>query len=583
MMLAASMRNMAANKALARGQEIGIASRATYTEQAKKGTTWTMQNGKKTHWKVDDPLVLEALEALHFTGYDNPAMKAAGIMKRALTFGVTVSPVFRIRNLLRDTLQTSAIASDASANPLKNLREGWKLTGRENDTMAQLMAGGGAVRFGSFNDGAQADAARRMIAQGFKDSQILDTPQKLQDFFGKAWRWYQETGDRSETINRAAVYRNVLEKTGSHLQASFAARDLMNFTSMGSSAAVRALAQVVPFLNARLQGMDRLYRGAKQDPRRFATVAGYIGAASAFLYLLHADDEEYRALPDYVRDTYWPVKLGGVWAYIPKPFEVGALGTVVERATELMTAGSDYTIRDFKNTLFGVLGEQLSLNPMPQIARPALEAFFNYDIFRGQNIDSMADERLLAQERYGANTSAAAVAAGKITGQSPKRIEHLIRGYFGWLGAQALFVGDLMARPMMDMGASTRHDFTQINNWVVAGDLLKEAGSTGGKYTQRFYAMQREIEAIYATASLARRTGDADRYRQLMARPEMAARPMLQQAQRRMAQISSQMRAAMADKTMDARAKRLRIDALRRQREAIGRQVDARARAGSLG
>jgi len=358
MMLAASMRNMAANKALARGQEIGIASRATYSEQGKKGSTWTMQNGKKTHWKVDDPLVLEALEALHFTGYDNPAMKAAGIMKRALTFGVTVSPVFRIRNLLRDTLQTSAIASDAAANPLKNLREGRKLTGRENDTMAQLMAGGGAVRFGSFNDGAQADAAKRMIAQGFKDSQILDTPQKLQDFFGKAWRWYQETGDRSETINRAAVYLNVLEKTGSHLQASFAARDLMNFTSMGSSAAVRALAQVVPFLNARLQGMDRLYRGAKQDPRRFATVAGYIGAASAFLYLLHADDEEYRALPDYVRDTYWPVKLGGVWAYIPKPFEVGALGTVVERATELMVAGSDYTIRDFKNTLFGVLGEQ---------------------------------------------------------------------------------------------------------------------------------------------------------------------------------------------------------------------------------
>jgi len=192
-----------------------------------------MQDGKKTHWKVDDPLVLEALEALHFGGYDNPAMKAAGIMKRALTFGVTVSPVFRIRNLLRDTLQTSAIASDASANPLKNLKDGWKLTGKDSDTMAQLMAGGGAVRFGSFNDGAQAQAAKRMIAQGFKDGQILDTPEKLQSFFSRAWRWYQETGDRSETINRAAVYRNVLEKTGSHLQASFAARDLMNFHQHG--------------------------------------------------------------------------------------------------------------------------------------------------------------------------------------------------------------------------------------------------------------------------------------------------------------------------------------------------------------
>jgi len=55
---------------------------------------------------------------------------------------------------------------------------------------------------------------------------------------------------------------------------------------------------------------------------------------------------------------------------------------------------------------------------------------------------------------------------------------------------------------------------------------------------------------------------------------------MLQQAQRRMVQINQQMRAAMSDRTMDARAKRIRIEELRRQRENIGRQVDSRARAG---
>jgi len=194
--------------------------------------------------------------------------------------------------------------------------------------------------------------------------------------------------------------------------------------------------------------------------------------ASALLYLLQADDEEYKALPDYVRDTYWPVKLGGVWAYIPKPFEIGALGTVVERFTELATAGSDYQARDFRDTLVSVLGETLSLNPVPQIVKPAGEAWFNYDMFRNRPIDSMAMQPLLPEERFDANTSAAAVGIGRALEVSPQKVEHLVRGYFGWLGLQALSVGDLLARPFMDMGDNPRYDLGQVNNWPVLGDFL---------------------------------------------------------------------------------------------------------------
>ncbi|MDY0036719.1 MAG: LPD38 domain-containing protein [Zoogloea oleivorans] len=583
MMLTSSMRNMAANKALEQGATMGIAERVAVPAlavPAAKGGTWTMKDGQKVLWQVHDPMVEEALEALNFTGYNNPAMRAAGKFKHMLTIGVTISPTFRIRNLMRDALQAVATA-DVGYNPMKNAVEGWKLTSRDSDTMAQLMAGGGAVRFGAFNDGQQAEHAKRMIAMGIRDNQILSTPEKMKNFFRRLYDGYQETGDRAETINRAVIYQRVLAETGSHLEASFAARDLMNFTSMGSSAAIRALAQVLPFFNARLQGMDRLVRGAAADPRRFWSVAGVIGMASALLYLLQADDDEYKALPDYVRDTYWPVKMGGTWAYIPKPFEVGALGTVVERFTELMMAGDDYRAKDFRDTMVGVLTNTLALNPVPQIVKPIGEVWFNYDMFRGQAIDSMAMERLLPQERFNANTSAAAVGVGRALDVSPQKVEHMVRGYFGWLGTQALNVGDLMARPFMDMPASPRRDMTQVNNWLVAGDLFKEAGTTPSKYTERFYRVQREINAIYATASQARRLGDMEQYRELMSRPEMAARPMIVKANRQITEINQQMRAVMADRNMSVADKSRRLSELRTRRDGISRSVDERARQGA--
>ena len=582
MMLTASMRNMAANKALEQGRQMGIAQRVAVPAQAvpaSKGGTWTMQGGRKVLWQVSDPMVAEALEALNFTGYNNPAMRTAAKFKHMLTVGVTISPTFRIRNLARDVLQAMATA-DVGYNPMKNAVEGWKLTGKDSDTMAQLMAGGGAVRFDSFNDGDQASYAKRMVAMGVKDNQILDSAGKFKNFFRRLYDGYQETGDRAETINRAVVYQRALAAGKSHLEASFEARDLMNFTSMGSSAAIRALAQVLPFFNARLQGMDRLVRGAAADPRRFWSVAGTIGMASALLYLLQGDDEEYKALPDYVRDAYWPVKVGGVWAYIPKPFEVGALGTVVERFTELMVAGDDYKAKDFRNTMVGILGNTLQMNPVPQIIRPAGEAWFNYDMFRNQAIDSMAMQRLLPQERFNANTSAAAVGIGRALEVSPQKVEHLARGYFGWLGTQALNVGDLMARPFMDMPASPRRDMSQVNNWLVAGDLFKEVGTTPSKYGERFYRVQREINAIYATASQARNLGDMDQYRELMSRPEMAARPLVANASRQMTHFSQQMRAVMADRTMSVAEKSRRLGELRARRDEVARQVDERARAG---
>ncbi|MDQ2140924.1 LPD38 domain-containing protein [Alcaligenaceae bacterium B3P038] len=134
--------------------------------------------------------------------------------------------------------------------------------------------------------------------------------------------------------------------------------------------------------------------------------------------------------------------------------DLGAVCAIMERGTELAFAGDDYRLKDFGKTVASVLGDQLQMSPMPQMLKPYLEASFNYDSFRDRNIDTLSQERLPENDRYTSRTSAGAVALGKALGYSPQRIEHLVRGYFGWLGTQALSAADWAVRPALNMPAN---------------------------------------------------------------------------------------------------------------------------------
>lgn len=568
-LLSASMKNMAANNALAQAEGSGIANRV------EAGDVWTMIDGKRAYWEVADPGIVESLAALDFNGYNNAFMRAAGKTKRLLTMGVTIAPGFRIRNLVRDVVHAIAV-TDAGYNPLAIAIQGWKSSGKDSEMLSQMLAGGGAMRFGAFTDGDSGDVVRGMLRRHISPDQIITTAEGLQAAIGKSFEAYMDLGDRMENVSRAVVYDRAMKRTGSHLIASFEARDVMNFTSMGSSAATRAMAQVLPFFNARLQGLHKLGRGAKENPKRFLSTIGVIGMASALLYLLNADDDEYRALPDYVRDTYWPIKVGGRWLYVPKPFEVGAMATVIERFTEMAFAGNDYQARDFRDTVVSILVNNLSMNPVPQIILPSAEAWYNYDMFRDRPIDSMSMQRLLPEDRYDASTSAGAVVVGRALGVSPQKLEHLVSGYFGWIGIQALNVSDYIARSLVDFSESPKRDFNNVQNWFVVGDFVKE--DTPSKYVERFYAMQRDIDQIYATANYARASGDYERYRELMSDPSLQYRPLTRSAANRIALLNRQSRAVISDRNMTAEEKTQKLRAIRVATNAVARSVDEQVR-----
>ncbi|MFY2835820.1 LPD38 domain-containing protein [Achromobacter xylosoxidans] len=575
-LLSASMKNLAAQGALQEAEKLGIATRV---RQAERGSVRAMFAGQERHYQVSDPLVLNALTALHYVGSNDPFTKAARKFKHALTVGVTISPTFRVRNLLRDTIQAMAIDSNLSTNPLRNLVEGWKATGAESDTWRRLMAGGGAVRFGSFNDGNARNVKRLVDELGAHPDDVITSPAGMGRALRKAFDWYQETGDRSETINRAAIYQQARKAGRSHLEASYAARDLMDFTAGGTFSAVRMLSQVVPFFNARLQGMYKLGRGAAADPARFAAVTGAVAMASALLYLGMKDDDDYKQLPDWARNSFWITKLPGTdrFVYIPKPFEIGALGSVVERGTELAFGGDDFRLRDFGRTVGAILSEQLSMNPVPQLVKPAMEAAFNYDSFRERDIDSVGQQRLPAGDRFTASTSAGAVALGQALGLSPQRLEHLVRGYFGWLGTQALNVSDHLARPLSGLPENPRRDLSRLDNWFVVGDFVKESDPRSSKYIQRFYDEQREVNQVYAAFSQARELGDLERARELAGDDQMRLRALFKAADSQLRDVNLKIK-ALERASIPADEKRAQLDLLYRARNRLAALADQHAR-----
>ena len=182
------------------------------------------------------------------------------------------------------------------------------------------------------------------------------------------------------------------EKGGSHLEASFEAKDIMDYSMGGDWKAIRFLCETVPFLGARLVGLHRLGRGACENPKWFTAKAVTVAIASVLLYLHNRDREEFKELEQWDRDNYYHFFVGDRHYRMPKPFEVGAVfGTLPERLWEY---GLDRDGDLLAERLKFLLSETLSFNPTPQIIRPMAELYMDKNMFTGRSIVPMRLQRL---------------------------------------------------------------------------------------------------------------------------------------------------------------------------------------------
>ena len=583
--LSASMKNQAANASLQAAVKVNAAERLKANE---KGAVRVMEDGQPVYYAVTDPLLLDAISSIGYMGPKSKFLDVSRDFKNMLQFGVTISPAFKIRNLIRDSVSAMAI-SDLKKNPVANVIEGMNLTDKNNPYYMSALAGGAVFNFGSAYEGDQAKMIKRLLEMGVKDGAILDSPEKIKRALSMAWGKYQELGNKSEAANRMALYKQMRDKGMSHLEATFYARDLLDFSMQGSFPAFRLLTQVVPFLNARVQGLYKLgrdginptvrviYNTATGKPieasdkvraQSFSIVSAAVGLASMALYAAFKDDEEFKKRDDWDRDNFWWFRLPGMdYAFrIPKPFEIGAFGTIIERTMDqIYDEGAEG--KDFVKALERMATDTFAFN-LPQVIKPMVDIYANRDSFTGSPIESAGMERLSKAERMTDNTSPLAIALGGLSNiflpekmeLSPVQVDYLIKGYFGWMGAQASWVSHYAVMPFQE---GTKPD----NKWTdtLSAGFVRSLPSNQSRYVNAFYENAKEISQAYADMRHYAELGDAAKVEQIIQEKgdKIAMAKFYDKTAKDLSEIRKAIQAITADKTMDGATKREEVDRLK--------------------
>jgi len=544
-----------------------------YSSTMENPETFTvMRDGQIEKYQVDDPLYLSALQAIDPVELSG-VVNVLGMAKGLLTAGVTkFDPVFGLRNLARDVLSVQATQSQIKGyNPVK---VGARLLGnmhRELPHTKDLMAAG--AMFGGFDATSPVNVARQVRRLRGK-GRILKTAGETADVLASF-------NQRLERVTREEVYAQALAQGMSKAEAMHQSLNVINFSRTGNNITLRSIYAIVPFLNARVQGLDRLVYGAKENPKRFLLTVGVLAAATLALYAINKDNPEYEELEEWDKDNFWHFWLGGQHFKIPRPFEVGVLSaTVPERAARL--AMGDDTLGATVSSGLDALVNTFGLDPTPQAIKPLLDVAVNKD-FKGRPIVSMGQEGRLGDDQFDSYTSQTARLLSKMTPgqQSPEVIDYLTRGYFGTLGSYFLSVTDGAVGLATDLDEDTAPR-RRTESLPVAGNFVRsflpQSERASSSYTTEFYRIRNRVNAIQRSLSDAQKRGDVQRVQKLLKqeRDEIAAYQTFNAVARTMTKMRRQQDAINRSTSLTRAQKIEKNEEINRQIKALAKRVLAR-------
>ena len=247
------------------------------------------------------------------------------------------------------------------------------------------------------------------------------------------------------------------------------------------------------FLNASVQGLDKAIRNITgQNGVKGVTSVVVKGAAFSVLpsilnHLLFGlgddKDEEYDALPDYIKDNYYLIKLeNGQFMRIPKGRISAVFGSLARRTIETAEGETDafegYAKNSWDQIGVGDLGGNNILAPIMQAKRN--EAWYGGDIVptRLQNKP--------AAEQTDSKIDALSNLIGKTFNISPYKVHYVIDQYSGGIGDTFL----PMITPETTNGAETPIDylFAPMKDSFIVNSI------DDNKYAGEFYNLKDELE-----------------------------------------------------------------------------------------
>ena len=421
--------------------------------------------GKKYSAFIDDPLIFESMQAVPEVNMDNLLGNLFRVPAKILRELIVRDPGYVIANMLRDTGSVVLTSGSNIIPVLDTLRN----FGRGLENLEKVGVAGGydfardpsdVVKFVS--DEARKRGHEFPVRENTKWDQVVNSNYIRP--LTRVWNGLGKISDMAEASTRNAVYEDTMSRTGDWVQAAYDALSVINYGRRGRNAGLRVITASVPFLNARIQGLDKLYQAGmgrsgvyperKKNILRFVTRAGLMVGLTGLYYAMVSDDELYENENPEVRDNYYIIPIEkadlanrkpGFAFKIPIPFEVGLLfKTIPERIMDAYY--KDAPSKDLKNSLKRAVTSTLAFNPVPQVVLPIFETVANYDTFTGRSIipQYMLDRDPIAQSKFGTNELARRL--GEATGISPLKLDHLMNGYLGSLGTYTLDAVDSVLR-----------------------------------------------------------------------------------------------------------------------------------------
>lgn len=573
------LKNLANKKALKLMLENGLAEEAPrQATPGKRGVVSIRVRGKELKYRISDPTLFEAIQ-------QTPMAVSSGFLrwwKKALTYGVTLAPAFRIANFMRDTLATGVLEGQMLRQMGRAVR-GFADSWNNSPEAVEYRGTGGAFGSGIYradNPESVGRYIRRVTKKAHHSGAIIKSLTGL-------YNLWERVGNAAEEANRLALYKREVRAGKSTFEAGFRAKDLMDFHLTGKANILQTAVQLIPFLNARIQGLYKLGRSAFSKE----TAAGFwlrgMALSTAMLALAYHNDKDqrYLDLPDYEKYQYIHAWIGNYHVRVPVPFEVGIIfGTAPTAIMETLRGTED--LEQLKKWAAFSFTQTLNVNPIPQFLKPGVESAFNKDIFTGRQIVPEAQKNLPPEMQYGPRTSTTAKVLakstpGKFIGASPRHIDHLVRGYFGAAGSGAVLMLDQLLEQALPASELPPKPSGDIRSWPGIGRFLRGTGQPRAtRYDADFYNLLHEATTAFEGVKRKRELGDPKAAARLAkeSRALLAQRRVLGRDRRQLSAIYKQMQRVYENKTMSGARKRQIIDNLLRRKQRITKRAVLRYR-----
>ena len=613
-----SMKNIASHRFLRNMVTTGDARKLDDSKREDRAVKYqavtVYENGRTVRYYVRDPYLHDIMVG-SFDGQGplESITKAFSLPARLLREGVTRMPDFLLANTTRDAI-LSWLVHGTTKDPLRATTD--SISRIVKDTLAK--DGGGTptqqrlAKAGVVGGLELKDVDLKGIEKRF--SRKLAPSSSPSALLTRLWDNLGDVGNFSESAARQRVYERTYDReykrfmnqgkegglTGEALtsyadthatgQAAFQAMEVLNFSRRGNAPLLRFFTATIPFLNARIQGLDVFYRNARGentlgiDPdaakRGFMARSSMVVGATALYAMFMYGDDDFENESEYKRLDNWLIPLGPLandrnkFLYVPIPFEAGILFKTLPEEL-VRTAMGESTGEQYRAVQHAITGT-LAMNPLPQAIRPAVETWTNYNFFTQQPIVPYFMGKLDQNEQYRDSTSAtsrvlSSVIPDFIPFTSPLEIENLMKGYIGSSWNYLTMVTDLVLhRPEFGLNDKTE---TLLTDRPFFRRFISNGLGRGG--AEDYYRMRDEVNGVVATIN---RLKVKDPSRVLdYARDNLEAlraRAFVREADKTLRKIRSA-RNAILSSGLSPEDKRKRVDQLKKAEISVYRSMPA--------